>query len=619
MPFAFWELFFKLGPGLLKFSAKWPVFLGLIALMAAWGWYAVPAHWTSTWADLEFTGWVAPVANRLGPHLLYTEGFHSPLPPLSFVLVHGLFPGGAHWIDESALNFVFQSATLLLLFLALEKRLGIVIASATTLATMPVFYALPKTLLYDSMTQFWVACAGISAIHFFESPTRRGSTLRLAAAGGFVMLAMFSKQSTGVGALLGLALVVALKKGDIRVRLRDLGILGGLTAVLFCLAGLVLSPWASFTGLVHDVWLTGSEVKGGTMELASALGLTIMVFTACAGLFWGGTLLVRKWIGFPGPAAATSFVPGPPTPPSTILLFFIAFAAICAASYSCLRSADTGTIFSRVSLGANRLALSLGLLLSSVLPLFRAPIREAAPQTVLFLFFFCTAIFHSLSSPGPWRWAYDNNPVIACALASLVAATITGARRLFRTSSPMATVLAVGAVFLMMTPAWALQARWVSQCTRRWDEIPFLAGARLRPAADGMRALAASVNSLCDAHPGRTVLLLPNDPNVESWFTARPPGLSSAIIFTDQYWDRYVDDDFRRLEKDPPFLVVVGPRWRWRHWFWQGHRDWGADRLIDLVRTELLPARYSLYQSQEIHYADHQADHFDIYILKETP
>src|SRR4051812_841581 len=59
--------------------------LALIALFVFWGVVLGRAHIHSLWMDVEFTGWVAPLANRLadGPRL-YEDGTHMPMPPLPF-------------------------------------------------------------------------------------------------------------------------------------------------------------------------------------------------------------------------------------------------------------------------------------------------------------------------------------------------------------------------------------------------------------------------------------------------------------------------------------------------------------------------------------------------------
>jgi hypothetical protein len=120
------------------------------------------------------------------------------------------------------------------------------------------------------------------------------------------------------------------------------------------------------------------------------------------------------------------------------------------------------------------------------------------------------------------------------------------------------------------------------------------------------------VRTLAPKDSGERVLLLPNDPGVEAWFDRPRPDLSSAMIFVDQYWDRYVDDDFARLEKSPPKVIIIGPRGWWRYYgqHWQQHR--GTERLIDLVQDRLLPRRYKLHQAQEITFRGGR-DFMDIY------
>ena len=149
-------------------------FLSLAILLVALGLRIVPAHWTSIWNDREFSGWVAPVANRLSVESrLYEDGLHSPMPPLSFVLLRLLHPHGANWLAESTANFCFQAATILLLFYAFSKQLRFTVAFAAAMAAVPVFLALPKTILYDSMAQFFVALTGVIAAALVQPISRR--------------------------------------------------------------------------------------------------------------------------------------------------------------------------------------------------------------------------------------------------------------------------------------------------------------------------------------------------------------------------------------------------------------------------------------------------------------
>src|SRR5262245_53452578 len=71
----------------------------LLAVLVIVGVAVVPCHWTSLWMDREFTGWVAPISNRMAAgQLLYADGGHLPVPPLPFVLMYWLSRGHATWI-----------------------------------------------------------------------------------------------------------------------------------------------------------------------------------------------------------------------------------------------------------------------------------------------------------------------------------------------------------------------------------------------------------------------------------------------------------------------------------------------------------------------------------------
>jgi hypothetical protein len=135
-----------------------------------------------------------------------------------------------------------------------------------------------------------------------------------------------------------------------------------------------------------------------------------------------------------------------------------------------------------------------------------------------------------------------------------------------------------------------------------------------------MRELVRIVRSQAAPDAGDAVLLLPNDPNVEAWFDRPRPALSSAILFTDQYWDRYVDADFDALRKNPPKVIIIGPRNYWRPFskIWHWHKEEGLLRLIDRVESELLPRDYAPPLEQRIRFGE-GTDFMDVYVRKEPP
>jgi hypothetical protein len=239
------------------------------------------------------------------------------------------------------------------------------------------------------------------------------------------------------------------------------------------------------------------------------------------------------------------------------------------------------------------------------------------PLCVLFVALFPAAWFHSFSVDR-FRWTYDNNPLIGIALAGLLLLAARGAERI-RQRRPLTGLLTLGLTILTVNfltwTSFLPQYAACRRCTETWDEIAYLRGARFPPAASGMLQVVAEVRRLAPDPVADEVLLLPDDPNVESWFERRRPALHGAIVFADQYWDRYVDADFARLCELPPKVIVLGPRHSWRAVSRQWNVERGCERLIDRALNELLPQRYELAASHEINYSG-KHDYMDIYVRK---
>jgi hypothetical protein len=248
--------------------------------------------------------------------------------------------------------------------------------------------------------------------------------------------------------------------------------------------------------------------------------------------------------------------------------------------------------------------------------------RSAAldfPEGRYALVFLFSALFHSLSVQR-FRWQYDNNPLIVLALAFVAGLCVSITRLRWRGRDieiGFGPAMLAALLVLGTWPRMVDRMQLVARCTERWGEIAHLLGARLRPEASGMRELIRDVRSFSDQE-GSEVLLLPNDPNVEAWFERPRPQLSSAIVFVDQYWDRFVDMDFAALERNPPEVIVIGPRNVWRGFSRQWQANRGAERLIDLVVTRLLPGRYTLRKAQKISFHG-GVDYMDVYVASVAP
>jgi hypothetical protein len=500
---------------------------------------------------------------------------------------------------------------------------------------------MPKTMLYDSMAQFLVAAIGIVAAKFVQAREGAkpggvsGCWMWRAALGALLALLLLTKQNTAVGALGGVcALFLLLPRRDsFSRRGANIGIVLLFTGVVFCAVALAGHSFLSFTGLLHDVFLTGSEPKGGPVRmikslviyslqigvLSAGLYLLLYIFSACVDVRFPPLNELLTGGGRSG-AKPTTFVARESN------LFLAGLAGFAAGLGLALLNAKTGISLKGTIMEATwgTLVLNVGLcvvLLVAASLVFQVVASHGrdrgefplAPYAIVFL---CAALFHNLSVTR-LRWSVDNNPLVFAALALVVEACVTrvAARRQaagFRAGSRLTPVVAGFLVFIMWPLANYLTLNVVTS-TESWPEIKHLAGAKMRPACEGMREMVRTVREL--AAPGESVLLLPNDPNVESWFERDRPQFSSAVIFTDQYWDRYVERDFASLQAHPPRVIVLGPRNYWRFFCRGWHVNGAAERFIDLVREKMLARDYDLKSEQPIIYQG-GTDYMDVYVRR---
>jgi hypothetical protein len=634
----------------------------LVAFMVVLGFIIVPSHWTSIWMDREFTGWVAPIANRLSAGLkLYADGGHVPMPPLPFVSLHLLAHGRALWLTESLCNFVFQALTLLLMYIALGLVVRRPVPFLATLVAMPIFFSLPKTIVYDSMAQFHVALLGVLVVCHSRGQAvsntilnelglrQRGlrAALSMMCRPSLILMGLvtadcvLTKQSTGTGAFLGG--FVAVTCFSSRTRWQRLGegvAFVAWTAIAFALLVVALSPWIDIPGFVRDVFLTGSEPKGGSFRLLKSLvvyALQIGHFALLVAITLSVALAATRASVRSLGAAAPEIAGEEPhrrwrlTYPVALLpvLLVLALSPLVKESNRLVQMANLVAIHILwIGLLAGLLMIATALVskISNRLPGFASLALEpagaegnrAARLAGLGCVLLVSAVFHSLSTPN-FRWIYDNNPLIVFAAAMIFTIALDYTTALVAPASPRGRLIFAAVLFATLLFPWANFAAQLAscrRCTEAWPEVEYLAGARLMTGARGMRRLVAVVRDLTPNADSDTALLLPNDPNVEAWFARPRPELSSPIIFADQYWDRYVSEDVEALRRQLPRVIVIGPRRYWRHFhrIWQEH--YGAERLIDAVRKEILPQHYALHERVAIKLQG-MRDYMDVYVRKE--
>ncbi|MCA9664334.1 MAG: hypothetical protein KC503_02065 [Myxococcales bacterium] len=609
----------------------WLVFdvLLLLLVMAPIGVRLIPAHWSSIWMDHEFQGWMVAVANRLADGVpLYADGMHVPMPPIPYVLEYLVGGGEGVWLTESAMHFGAQALLVLGGYTALRGAFERPVPLCAALAAVPVIFALPKMAIHDTVAQCAAAWTCAAVVYALRTASRRWFVLGAC----FNAICMLSKQSTAAGLTFGVLLAYLLTGRTMPRRWRLGRALdhAAWTFAFFAVLVLVLSPLVDPRGLLRDVFLTGAEPKGGSGELLRNLGIyarSLAVALSKHGL----VALVIVWITrrarllrarpaqvSDGPAARALLA-------SSVAMTGLWVAALLSPALFVQASdlASKVVTYARAHpvLLVNAL-LWLGFFLAlfgSAWDLVRAREgRQADARAALFVVLAPAAVSHSLST-NVFRWYFDNNPLVVVALGAFVA-ELFAVSRLLATTRAAARVVAVtivcAAAVLGTWPTLAGNVEVASRCTRVWPEVRHLRGAKLQPRAEGLRQVVARVRAL--AHPGESVLLLPDDPNVHAWFERPRPPLAGAIAFIDQYWDRYVELDMARLSRSPPKVIVIGPKGSTAAFYTLfGNRLWGASRLLWRVRSELLPRRYRRVGSFRIGYlADGNFDEVDVFVRR---
>lgn len=584
--------------------------------------------------DREFTGWVVPISNQLKSGIkLYDHGGHIPMPPLSFLIVQAAGHGEGTWLLESTLNFLFQAGALVLLFITLSKIAESSVAFISILGTVPLFFALPKTIVYDAVAQLFVALLFLFAVIFLERMTpdseRESRITKLPLVlGACCALILFSKQSTGFGSLVAVSLLIVTLRSKIKAKAMQLATLWFAAALFLVLLCLMSAPFISISGFFSDVVVHGSEPKGGATRmfrnLASYAFQLFRTFTFPPYVIAAALVTLAVFLGRQcqkryclNSKSVNSLSPA--TIGYTYVLGSLVGSVVALIIWMHCRVAVSS--LSNTVLPA-LLLLALGYSASQQVSSWRKPTVCAKTLSLSYLFFptLIVAVFHSLSVPQ-FRWSYDNNSLIAIVLAIFFALMFQFCRGFANCARGVQCGVMSGAAIIVASVQFVLWSALAPQlsaavaCTEVWSEVQHLQGARLPKSADGLREVVAVVREL--AGPEDEVLLLPNDPNVAAWFERPSTNLSSFIIFTDQYRDRFVDADFSRLSLLPPKVIIIGPRNYWRGFSRIWNKDVGAERLIDRVLSELVPHAYDFHSTIPIRHGQ-EKDFMDIYVKRKS-
>jgi hypothetical protein len=609
------------------------------ALFVAFNVVFLPRLTNVHFGDVEFTGWSGPMGSRLlrgdRPYI----DFVLPIPPGSFVLLAVIqkIAGRPTVLQELGLDAGIHLLMGLLAYVmarAVTSRSNAVLTSIATLVTV---IQLNKECAYDHTAQVvaWGSVtAGLWALVSTDIARRRRYWVLAGALAGFTVA---FKQSTGIGCIIGwlaaigyLAAVELLSGARDRARtlkepllayIRGLGL--GLSGVWLMLLLLGSTARAFF----QAVFLDGSTLKGGALFLlrnlviylfdyeaypASLVFIAAFVVVGARLIAKRGTLHIgdeigqerpyRPWEAFVvGSIVVTGFGAG---------IYFLCFGP---------PSYPTGWISP-----IDRLKGIPSLTLIPACAIFIAHLQEPRAKeptrnpvadpwraghaiNAAFIAGFSCTLMHNTSAPE-FRPYYDNNVIIP--LTFMTAFVVLG----------RADLRPISIILLLFTAGGVAGNKYfrAMAATTRMGSTGYWAGMRVGEHGAQIARVAARVRAL--TKPTDTVLVLPEDLEIEAIIGRSRPPLIGAVVFVDQYAPRLVKDDIARLDENPPRVIVVHPREKrsWQRFFriWSGHS--GAEQVISHVLRKLLPDAYERDSSYGTTFLWAQ-ETLDVYVRRDGP
>lgn len=550
--------------------------------------------------DMEFTGWVGPIAERFGTGERPYVDFVLPIPPGSFLLLRGiqLLSGKAVLLQEL---WVAAISHLLMGFLGYSMArplVGRLNAFLVAVATLVIVLQIHKECAYDHTAQLmaWSSLAlGLHALLATDNPKRQ---LRLWVASGLCAgLTLLFKQSTGVGVVVGwvvahvyLACIRWLRDVPITSRSAILAWTGGLALGWALTGGVVLAIGSNLEAFYQAVFADGAELKGGRSKLLFNLFSYVFRHDAYPASFFFSLLLagvVLRWLKLRG-----SFDLHEPTPQALdartarwvggalITVFGIAIVLLVT---QVRETWGPGVFWLKQTQNIPAFGLFFGCVV------FAGQLRSGRSKTPVLghqlngfaLAVLATSLLHNASFPG-LRPFYDNNPIIPLAFIFLCIAFERAKLRWAKWAS-------FGLVLLgLLGPKFhrALSDGIYVGRTGHWAGLYVNErGAEVVRAALRVRSLAAE---------GESVLVLPEDVEFRRLVDRPRPPVKGAILFVDQYPKRLVEADIRAIDTNLPKVIVIHPRQDklWQVLFELWSTDSATAQLMRHVRDDLLPKYY---------------------------
>ncbi|MBI5535559.1 MAG: hypothetical protein HY898_22705 [Deltaproteobacteria bacterium] len=546
------------------------LFLSFFALAYCY----VPRLTNCLWSDMEFTGWVSPIAHRMaqGEHIY--RDFTLPIPPGSFLVMATVQKATGRFalVDELWLCAVCNLLMIGIAYGIARSFTEVRNATLAAILTAPVIILTPKEIAYDQTAQViaWSAVALLAA--GLTRPAGRARSWYLRAAGFAAALTLAFKSSTGTGAIVGIGLAAAAiggvafirqKRAAVRALLPDFGSLAaGLAAgIAATVLIVVLIAGGSLGEFYQVVFVDGPQLKGGQARLVLNLlsyslfqspvhlSLLVVIFTA-----W---ILVRmqgnKEALLVDAALAAKDVHEP-------VRFDWRFAVGVSAIVLALAGTGIGLLLGHAAMVPNGLRAiagfsivppMLGLMFLAIFLL--SNLHGAAVATDRRAAFAATtlcagaiSLLHNLSHPQH-RPFYDNNPIIPMAFLSLL--LLMDRARFPRLKYVVFVVTLFG--------LYGEKFQRYLDARHPVDDPSFWAG--LQVSDNGLRILKMAQRARELAGPAGTVLMLPEDPATEALIGRPRPKLHGAIVFVDQFPERMLKHDLLALQMTPPDVLVLHP------------------------------------------------------------
>jgi len=576
-----------------------------------------------TLGDMEFTGWVGPIAERFdGSERPYID-FVLPIPPGSFILLHLIqrVSGQSLLSQELWVAAVGHLAMALLGYAMARPLVGRLNAMLVSIGTLVTVLQIHKECAYDHTAQVaaWSSLViGLWALRCDSAPRRQRLWF---AAGLLAGLTLLFKQSTAVGVTLGwlaafgyLGLIQWLRKTPLLDRraiaawIIGLGV--GWLVLLVALFALGSTPGAFWQAVFRD----GADLKGGNYKLVFNLFSYVFRHDAYPASFFFSMLLVAvvlRWL-----KRANDFSLYEPVAPTLDKRSARAIAAALVAVFGIAILLLASGVKSTWGPGVFWLKQTqnipaFGLFFGCVV--FVGQLRAARDRTPVIghqinafaLAVLATSLLHNASFPG-LRPFYDNNPIIPLAFIFMCIA-------LDRAELQWSKWAAFGLVLLgLLGPKFH---RALS------DDIPIgrkghWAGLYVNERGAEVVRAALRVRALAGEH--ESVLVLPEDVQFRRLVDRPRPPVKGAILFVDQYPTLLVDGDIAQLDAHLPKVIVIHPRndRLWRVLFELWNYDSGTSRLMQHVRKELLPKHYKLDSSYRTVFFRERAE-LDVYVRKD--